>query len=85
MRIQTLPARLQMNFMARPGVSKIDFELLCTEVSAIHGCGRCLQSHTKQLLKEGVSRETIQSAVRIAAVVVSAAAAIAIEDQAPRA
>jgi alkyl hydroperoxide reductase subunit D len=38
-------------------------------VSAVNGCGLCIESHEKLLRKHEVSREAIQSAVRIAAVV----------------
>lgn len=65
----SMPARLRMNLLRDPGVSKQDFELYCLAVSAINGCGLCVESHEKTLRKEGVSREAIQSAVRIGAVV----------------
>ena len=38
-------------------------------VSAVNGCGLCIESHEKLLRKHDVSREAIQSAVRIAAVI----------------
>jgi alkyl hydroperoxide reductase subunit D len=65
----SMPARLRMNLLRDPGVSKEDFELYCLAVSAINGCGLCVESHEKTLRKAGVSREAIQSAVRIGAVV----------------
>ncbi len=65
----TMPARLRMNLLRDPGVSREDFELYCLAVSAINGCGLCVESHEKTLRKAGVSREAIQSAVRIGAVV----------------
>jgi alkyl hydroperoxide reductase subunit D len=65
----TLPARLRMNVIGNPGISKLDFELLSLAVSAINACGLCITSHEKKLRADGVSREMIQSAVRIAAVV----------------
>ena len=36
---KTMPARLRMNVIAKPGVDKADFELWCLAVSAINGCG----------------------------------------------
>jgi alkyl hydroperoxide reductase subunit D len=66
---QTMPARLRMNVMANPGIDKLDFELYSLAVSAVNGCGLCIESHEKLLRKHEVSREAIQSAVRIAAVV----------------
>ncbi|HEY3521104.1 MAG TPA: carboxymuconolactone decarboxylase family protein, partial [Rhodanobacteraceae bacterium] len=38
-------------------------------VSAINGCGKCMESHEKTLRKHEVSAQAIQSAVRIAAVI----------------
>ena len=65
----TLRANLRMNAMANPGCDKIDFELCSIAVSAVNGCGMCMDSHEKTLKKHGVSAQAIQSAVRIAAVV----------------
>ena len=66
---RTLPARLRMNVLANPGVEKIDFELWCVAVSAINGCGMCLDSHEAELRKHGVGVQQVQAALRIAAVV----------------
>lgn len=66
---QTLPARLRMNILANPGVDKIDFELWSTAVSAINGCGACLDAHEGELKKHAVPSVQIQTALRIAAVV----------------
>ena len=63
-----MPAKLRMNAMANPGVDKADFELWSLAVSAINGCGMCIDSHEKVLLKTDVKPETIQYAVRLAAV-----------------
>lgn len=64
-----MPAKLRMNAMANPGVDKLDFELWSLAVSAINGCGMCIDSHEKVLLKGGMNSETIQFGVRTAAVV----------------
>lgn len=66
---QGMPARLRMNVLANPGIDRLDFELLSLAVSAINGCGLCVSSHEKKLRQHGITREMIQSAVRIAAVV----------------
>ncbi|HET7086903.1 MAG TPA: carboxymuconolactone decarboxylase family protein [Rhizomicrobium sp.] len=66
---RTLPARLRMNVIGKPDVARADFELWCLAVSAINGCGMCIDSHEKVLRKAGLSLEEIQAAVRIAAVV----------------
>ena len=65
----TLPARLRMNALANPGIDKIDFELASIAVSAINGCGMCIDSHEKTLKQHGVATQAIQSAVRIASVI----------------
>jgi alkyl hydroperoxide reductase subunit D len=65
----TLPARLRMNALANPGVDKVDFELWSLIVSAVNGCGMCIDSHEKVLRKAGVSAAQVQQAVRLAAVV----------------
>jgi lipoyl-dependent peroxiredoxin subunit D len=64
-----MPARLRMNVIGNPGIDKLDFELLSLAVSAVNGCGMCIVAHEKQLRKHEVSREAIQSAVRVAATV----------------
>jgi lipoyl-dependent peroxiredoxin subunit D len=64
-----LPARLRMNVIGAPGIAKADFELLALAVSAINGCGTCVASHERQLRQHGLTREAVQSAVRIAATV----------------
>ncbi|MEI9991120.1 MAG: carboxymuconolactone decarboxylase family protein [Rhizomicrobium sp.] len=73
---KTMPARLRMNAMAKPGVEKADFELWSLAVSAINGCGMCIDSHEKVLREHGVSAEQVQAAVRIASVVHAVAATL---------
>ena len=64
----TKPARLRMNFIGAHGIAKEEFELFSIAVSAMNGCGMCMESHERVLLQHGVKPETIQSAVRIGAV-----------------
>ena len=66
---RTLPAKLRMNVIANPGVDKTDFELWCTAVSAVNGCGMCLDSHEEELRKRGMPTVQVQAALRIASVV----------------
>jgi alkyl hydroperoxide reductase subunit D len=66
---QRLPARLRMNVIGNPGIDKLDFELLSLAVSAVNGCGMCITAHEKKLREGSITREAIQSAVRIAAVI----------------
>ena len=72
----TMPARLRMNVIANPGVDKVDFELWSLAVSAINGCGKCIDAHDQVLRKAGVSREAVQQAVRIASVIHAIAATL---------
>lgn len=74
-----LPARLRMQVIADPGVPKLDFELMSLAVSAINGCGRCIDAHEQVLRASGVREEAIAACVRIAAIVAAAGAALEIE------
>jgi alkyl hydroperoxide reductase subunit D len=69
-----LPAKLRMNAIATHGISRADFELWCLAVSAINGCGKCLESHEKAVREGGITAEQVQAAARIAAAVNAAAA-----------
>ncbi|MER5318970.1 carboxymuconolactone decarboxylase family protein [Streptosporangium roseum] len=75
----TMPAKLRMTIIGNPGVDKVDFELWCLAVSAINGCGRCLESHEQVLRQSGMSREQIQEALRIAAAINAVAATLEAE------
>ena len=76
----TMPAKLRMNVMAKPGAEKVDFELWSLAVSAINGCGMCMESHEKIIRHGGISKEQVQAAVRIAATVHAVAAVLDGED-----
>ena len=64
----TMPAKLRMNLIGSHGIAKEDFELFSIAVSAMNGCGMCIDSHERVLLQHWVKTDAIQSAVRIAAV-----------------
>ncbi|MEL7488635.1 MAG: carboxymuconolactone decarboxylase family protein [Pseudomonadota bacterium] len=72
----SMPAKLRMNVIGNPGVDKVDFELWSLAVSAVNGCGLCLDSHEKVVRKAGLTAEQTQAALRIAAAVHAAAAVI---------
>jgi alkyl hydroperoxide reductase subunit D len=72
----SMPARLRMNIIASPGVDKTTFELWSLAVSAINGCGTCIDAHEAALQKAGVTPAAIQTAVRFAAIIQSAAVAL---------
>ena len=77
---KTLPAKLRMNAMAKPGVDKADFELWSLAVSAVNGCGMCLEAHEHELRKVGLGAEQVQAAVRIAATVHAVARTLSAEE-----
>ncbi|RUO76262.1 carboxymuconolactone decarboxylase family protein [Idiomarina seosinensis] len=66
--VSKLPAGLRMNAMANPGVDKADFELYSLAVSALNGCGLCIDSHVKTLLQHDISAQAIQTSIKLAAV-----------------
>ncbi len=73
---KTLPAKLRMNVIGNPGVDKADFELWSLAVSAVNGCGMCIDAHEAELRKAGLSAEQIQTAIRIASVIHAVAATL---------
>lgn len=73
---ETLQAKLRMTVIGNPGVDKADFELWSLAVSAMNGCGRCIDSHEKVLRDAGIREDQIQAAVRIASIVASVAVAL---------
>jgi alkyl hydroperoxide reductase subunit D len=75
----TMRAGLRMNVIGNPGVDKVDFELWSFAVSAINGCGMCLDSHEQVLRKAGLEREVIQEAFKIASVVQAVAVTLEAE------
>ena len=66
---EAMRAGLRMNVMRDPGIDKASFELCALAVSAVNGCGQCMDSHERTLRQHGVGAQGVQSAVRIAAVV----------------
>ncbi len=76
--LSQLPAGLRMNVIAAPGIDKATFELYSLAVSAINGCGLCIESHAAAIQKHDVTKTGVQHCVRIAAVVAAAAQAVTI-------
>ena len=75
-----LPAKLRMNAIGSHGINRADFELWSLAVSAINGCGMCLEAHEKVCREAGLSAEQVQAAVRIAATVHAVARTLAAEE-----
>lgn len=63
-----MPAKLRMNVIGSPGIDKADFELFSLAVSAMNGCGACIDSHEKVLRDHNVNADIIQTAARVGAV-----------------
>lgn len=76
--LSQMPAGLRMNVIGSPGIDKITFELYSLAVSAINGCGLCIESHTAAVQHGGVSKPGVLHCVRIAAVVNAAAQGLSI-------
>jgi lipoyl-dependent peroxiredoxin subunit D len=65
---RTMRAGLRMNVIRTHGIDQLDFELWCLAVSAINGCGACVDSHEKVLREKGFGEEKVLAAVRVASV-----------------
>jgi alkyl hydroperoxide reductase subunit D len=74
----TKPARLRMNWIARPLSNKADFELFCLAVSAINGCEMCVRSHEQVVTEHGLTEDQVHDAVRVAATIQASAVALEI-------
>ncbi len=68
-----MPAKLRMNVIGSPGIEKVDFELFSLAVSAMNGCGLCIDSHEKVLRQHNIGADIIQTAARVGAVIKAAA------------
>jgi alkyl hydroperoxide reductase subunit D len=60
---------LSMSALTHPGIDRIDFELWSLAVSAVDGCGVCLNAHEMELRGHDVPPDRVLAAIRIAAVV----------------
>ena len=65
----TMPARLRMNVLRSHGADAVDFELWSLAVSAINGCGKCVDAHEKVVREKGASEDLILAIVRVASIV----------------
>lgn len=64
---RTTPAGLRMSGLARPGIPKAEFELLCLAISALNACESCVRSHDKVVREGGMTSAQVLDAVRLAA------------------
>lgn len=70
----TMPARLRMNGLRSHGlqgnsIDEVDFELWSLAVSAINGCGKCVDAHEQVVRDKGASEELVLAIVRVASVI----------------
>ena len=65
----TMPARLRMNGLRGHGVEDVDFELWCLAVSAINGCGKCVDAHEKVVREKGATEELVMAIIRVTSVI----------------
>jgi alkyl hydroperoxide reductase subunit D len=83
-RYSEMGARLRMNGLRGHGVEEVDFELWALAVSAINGCGKCVDAHEKVVREKGATEELVLAVVRIASVVHALGAVLdAVQAEAP--
>lgn len=64
-----IPARIRMQLMVKPIISKEFFELMSLAISAVNGCEMCVNAHEDSLIKLNTKEERIFDAVRLASLV----------------
>lgn len=65
----SMRAGLRMNAIRTHGSDPVDFELWCLAVSAINGCGACVDSHERVVRQKGLGAEQVLAAIRVASVI----------------
>ncbi|BBY53530.1 alkyl hydroperoxide reductase [Mycobacterium koreense] len=60
---------LRMNIIGSPGVGKANFELWCFAVSMVNGCSACAVAHEHTVREEGISREAVLEALKVASII----------------
>jgi alkyl hydroperoxide reductase subunit D len=58
-------AGLRMNSMAKPNLSKVEFETLALAHSLLNGCEYCVKAHEQELRKLGLTADKIHDTVRL--------------------
>ncbi len=66
------PARLRMQWMARPKTSKALFELMSLAIAALAGCEACIKAHEASVQQHGLGEEHVHEAVRVASILYGA-------------
>jgi len=65
----TLPARLRMSGLRGHGIEDVDVELWALSVSAVNGCGKCVDAHENVVREKGLTEETVAAAIRVTSVI----------------
>lgn len=78
---RSMHAKLKMTSIGNPGIEKVHFELYCLAVSAINGCGMCIDSHVKAAVEGGVTKTGVHSTIRIASVIQAVSQALSIKKE----
>lgn len=63
---KTMPAGIRMNASRTHGHDAVNYELYALGASVVGNCASCINAHDKQVKDHGISREAVQSIVRIA-------------------
>ena len=62
-------AGLRMKMLNEHKIDKNDFEIFSLAISIINGCGMCIDDHSNQLTKHGITKSQIQMIAKIASVI----------------
>lgn len=65
---KNIKANLRMNIYGNHGIDNKYFEFISLAISFINNCEFCIKSHAKLLEKEGMKKEQIHEALRIASI-----------------
>lgn len=63
-----MPAGLRMQTMRQHGIDIVLFELMTLAISALNGCGMCINAHIRTLQKHDVGLDKVQFAGKVAGV-----------------
>lgn len=70
-------ANLRMQIIGKSGgIEKVDFEFFSLAVSAVNGCSHCVSAHEHTVREEGLSKEQVNEAIRIASTLAGVAQGI---------
>lgn len=70
------PARLRMQWMARPKTSKALFELMSLAIAALAGCEVCVKAHEASVQQHGLTEDHVHEAARFASILYATKVAI---------